>query len=251
MYIRWVGLKNFQPSSFNVARVNSDAYPVGMKNTHYFIALIIALVSASPLLSMSNSVTTRYYAANGSWGSLNEQLNLNEVHFGDTFIRLNSEWHPFWGFDIDWSNLGQVTINAASFNAYALINLWGGDVYLSDSRGNQISQQPRGSAIQGMQSSGDSVIYTAGQWSSVDLKDDLSTLLSANTVNQLQLVIDGDATTSGNGNPVRLSSNWNNNPDDFSAYLEVTYTVPEPTTYALVVGCLALSSAFLRRRFKS
>ena len=29
-----------------------------------------------------------------------------------------------------------------------------------------------------------------------------------------------------------------------------TFAVPEPSTYALVVGCLALSSAFFRRRFK-
>lgn len=33
--------------------------------------------------------------------------------------------------------------------------------------------------------------------------------------------------------------------------LKVGQPVPEPSTYALLIGCLALSSAFLKRRFKS
>lgn len=219
-----------------------------MKSRILLISLLVSLFCISEA-----SETTIYKADLGKWGYLNEISNLNYSHFDDTSIKLGyngslEKYHPFWGFDIDWIGLNDVMILSATFNAYTQISTWSGGVYLSNNRGNSINTQPRGSAIQGMNNTGSSITMIAGQWSSVDLTDELSNYLISDQLNSLQLVFYANPPSVGfNGNSARIGNDFSGN----SAFLEISYaSIPEPSTSTLILGGAILGITFCSRTRK-
>ena len=215
------------------------------------ICILLITLFVSLFCIAKSSELLVYKSEYQNWGYLNEITNENYSHFEDTSIILGyngslEKYHPFWGFEIDWSDLSGVTIVSATFNAYALTSVWSGDIYLSNNRGNSISAQPRGSAIQGMNNTGRSITMRGRQWSSVDLTDELSNYLASDTLNALQIVVYATPPPIGfNGNNPRIGNDIVGN----SAYLEISFTsIPEPSASTLIFGGAILGLTICSRK---
>ena len=209
--------------------------------------LVPLFVSLGLFLGSVSGFTTsvNVYAEFGNWGYLNSIMNANYVHYEDVAIRIGGNgsqqgpWSAFWGFELDFSEVQNPSIQSVNFHAFGITKIGGGPIYLSDSRGISISEQPRGSSTQNMNYSGKGISIIAGQESVVDLTHELSNLIQGNRNNEISLVVAG-----GGGNWVNVGNSLNGIP----AYLEITYIVPEPSTYAILLGGTVLGYAFWRRR---
>ena len=208
--------------------------------------LVLLFACLSQLVSSVSGFTTsvNVYAEFGNWGYLNSITNDNYSHFNDTNIRIGGNgsqegpWSAFWGFELDFSEVPNPSILSVNFHAFGITKIGGGPIYLSDSRGISISEQPRGSATQNMNYSGKGISIIAGQESVVDLTQEFSNLIQGNRNNEISLVVAG-----GGGDWVNVGNSLNGTP----AYLEITYIVPEPSTYAPLLGGTVLGYAYWQR----
>jgi hypothetical protein len=183
------------------------------------ISLLYAL---SAIVLIASDTSERFYASFGNWGYLNGVMNGNYVHYSDTNIRLGGNgsqqgpWSPFWGFSIDFTNLSFIEIKSIKFYGYGVTRSGGGTVYFSNTKSLKISDQPRGSATQGMNSSGKSIYFSPGQESVVDLTSELQNLILPSQLNEITIVIPG-----GGGNYTTIGDAFYGT----EGFLEIIYEI--------------------------